>query len=513
LALWLALAASVLRSGWLCDDAYITFRTVDNFVSGYGPVWNTGERVQAYTHPLWMLLLSALYGITGEIYFTSILLGVALTLATAFLLGARLARDPWLGILALATLLLSKAFVDFSTSGLENPLSHLLLVTALTLHFRREPSPGLLGLQTLLLSLGMLTRLDNALIFGPLVGWVGLELARSQGWRACLRSAWRPSLAGLSPLLAWEVFSLLYYGFALPNSAYAKLGTGIALHEYLEQGVLYLVNSLLVDPVTLFAISAGLGLTFASRDPRRMACGLGIALHLLYVVRVGGDFMSGRFLTVPLVASVALLARLEAAPERRFAAGFAALAALLTVAAGFPSLGDAYASHLPDPGRTGIRDAREAHLSATGVAQAGRRMALPRHPWAQRGRELRASGTRVTTVGGAGFVGFFAGPDVHLVDVFALGDPLLARLPSRPSPLEETWRIGHFRRRLPEGYLASLPAEEIAIRDPALAEYYAHLRLVTRGEIFSPPRLITLLKLNLGAYDRLLEAYARDEDD
>jgi arabinofuranosyltransferase len=99
------------------------------------------------------------------------------------------------------------------------------------------------------------------------------------------------------------------------------------------------------------------------------------------------------------------------------------------------------------------------------------------------------------------------------VDVFALGDPLLARLPSRPSPLEETWRIGHFRRRLPEGYLASLPAEEIAIRDPALAEYYAHLRLVTRGEIFSPPRLITLLKLNLGAYDRLLEAYARDEDD
>jgi arabinofuranosyltransferase len=49
----LALFAVVLcRTAWVGDDAYITFRTVDNLVHGYGARWNVDERVQAYTHPL-----------------------------------------------------------------------------------------------------------------------------------------------------------------------------------------------------------------------------------------------------------------------------------------------------------------------------------------------------------------------------------------------------------------------------------------------------------------------------
>jgi arabinofuranosyltransferase len=58
--LGLLLVFTTLRA-WLCDDAYITFRTVDNFIHGYGLTWNVAERVQAYTHPLWMLLLSGVY--------------------------------------------------------------------------------------------------------------------------------------------------------------------------------------------------------------------------------------------------------------------------------------------------------------------------------------------------------------------------------------------------------------------------------------------------------------------
>ena len=30
------LAVIILRNAWLCDDAYITFRTADNFINGYG---------------------------------------------------------------------------------------------------------------------------------------------------------------------------------------------------------------------------------------------------------------------------------------------------------------------------------------------------------------------------------------------------------------------------------------------------------------------------------------------
>jgi len=57
---WLLVTAllifSVVRSAWLCDDAFITFRTADNFIHGYGLTWNVAERVQTYTHPLWLFL-------------------------------------------------------------------------------------------------------------------------------------------------------------------------------------------------------------------------------------------------------------------------------------------------------------------------------------------------------------------------------------------------------------------------------------------------------------------------
>ena len=52
------------------DDAHITFRTVWNFVHGYGLTYNPDERVQAYTHPLWMLAITAAHFVTREFFFT-----------------------------------------------------------------------------------------------------------------------------------------------------------------------------------------------------------------------------------------------------------------------------------------------------------------------------------------------------------------------------------------------------------------------------------------------------------
>ena len=41
---------------WILDDARLTFRQVVNFVDGYGMVWNFGERLQLFTHPLWFFI-------------------------------------------------------------------------------------------------------------------------------------------------------------------------------------------------------------------------------------------------------------------------------------------------------------------------------------------------------------------------------------------------------------------------------------------------------------------------
>ena len=116
----LAVHAVVLaRTAWLSDDAYITFRTVDNFLSGYGLRWNVGERVQTYTHPLWMFLLSAATVIVREPYHASLALAFACTLSALTLFASRVARSVPIAIVGLTILLFSQAFIDFSTSGLE----------------------------------------------------------------------------------------------------------------------------------------------------------------------------------------------------------------------------------------------------------------------------------------------------------------------------------------------------------------------------------------------------------
>ncbi|HOS03949.1 MAG TPA: hypothetical protein PKZ01_12770 [Candidatus Hydrogenedentes bacterium] len=85
----------LLRNAWLSDDAYITFRVVDNFVHGHGPRWNVDQRVQVFTHPLWFFLLSALYFVTREIHFTAMFLSCVLSLGVAALLFFRAAKSPY----------------------------------------------------------------------------------------------------------------------------------------------------------------------------------------------------------------------------------------------------------------------------------------------------------------------------------------------------------------------------------------------------------------------------------
>ena len=46
---------------------YITFRTARNFWNGRGLTWNPDERVQAYTHPLWMFVAVIAYGVSHEV--------------------------------------------------------------------------------------------------------------------------------------------------------------------------------------------------------------------------------------------------------------------------------------------------------------------------------------------------------------------------------------------------------------------------------------------------------------
>ncbi|MCR1795473.1 hypothetical protein K0V43_18055, partial [Leptospira sp. id769339] len=46
------------KNKFLQDDAFITFRYSENFVNGFGIVFNIGEYLEGYTNFLWMLFVS-----------------------------------------------------------------------------------------------------------------------------------------------------------------------------------------------------------------------------------------------------------------------------------------------------------------------------------------------------------------------------------------------------------------------------------------------------------------------
>lgn len=505
-AVLVALAVVILRNAWVCDDAYITLRTVDNFVHGLGLRWNTYERVQAYTHPLWMFLLAWAYSLTRESYFTTIFLAVAASLGAVALAVWRFGRTTAAALFLVVVLASSKAFMDYTTSGLENPLTYLLVVVFVWLYLEQTWTPRRLFGLSLVAALAGLNRLDLLAIFLPPLAYAAFKT----GWRRSLK----PLAAGLAPLVAWELFALLYYGFPVPNTAYAKLGTGVGAMELAGQGLVYFADSLVHDPLTLIVVAAGVVAALATRKGAPAAAAAGVVLYLLYVVRVGGDFMSGRFFSsLVLLASVLIVTSVTTRPAAW--AVLAAVAAVLgMVGGGALMTGGARSSMgalMPDAyiRNTGIADERRVYCPDTGLLRALEGRPMPAHKWAQRGRHRRVKAPTVEVTGSIGFVGFFAGPKQVTIDLSALADPLLARLP--PVSARGGWRVGHFVRTLPPGYRESVRTGQNKIRDKDLAEYYDRLCLVTRGRLLDPARLLEIVRFNLGLNDHLLESYTRQK--
>ncbi len=486
--LWLFFVVILLRNAWLCEDAFITYRVVDNWTHGYGLRWNTVERVQVYTHPLWTLLLCAVHVVFGDMYFCAIALSLACSAMTVWLLLSRAMTSTAQCLVAIVLVTFSKAFVDFSTGGLENPLSHLLLVLFFV-EVLKPPATRVFAKMLRWAALILITRMDLVWLLLPAlahVAWTGGYWRRGHG---------RTWLA-LWPFVAWEAFSLVYYGFLFPNSAYAKLTVHLPLRLLIAQGGCYLLNSLAWDPLTLFAMATlvflGLGRWRSARGVSMLS--IGVLLHVAYVVRVGGDYMSGRFLTAPFLVALMILSQV---PFESLLELCTALAVALALGIASPrppilmrdeyvGLGSALQS---------VDDER-GYRHETALLRLNRDVQIANFGgWVADGVKAKREHQRIAVYRNIGFFGFFAGPEVQVIDPYGIGDPLIARIPFDASM--GRWAAGHFLRTVPDGYLEAATGEG-RIKDEALERYWEKLRLVTRGPIFDPARLAMVARFNLG---------------
>lgn len=321
---------------WIADDGLIVLRTVRNLQAGNGPVFNAGERVEANTSTLWQYLI----WIVSEILpmrLEVIVLGVALACTIAAVVVGALGAGhlyrgaaTWVfapvgGIVYLAV----PPARDFATSGLEWGLCLLWLAVAwfLLVLWADGRWPIVLPVLAVWAGLSWLVRPELALYGGVII--VVLALAQTSVRRAAGVFAWAIPLP-----LAYEIFRMGYYGLITPHTAVAKSasdsewGTGWAYFvDFLHPYGLWIAAILLI---ALAVWQARQRRTDAPAPGRwRWASGrtavaimIGCALlHILYIIRVGGDFMHGRMLLIPFFALLLPVMVLPVLPmgERRLA--------------------------------------------------------------------------------------------------------------------------------------------------------------------------------------------------
>ena len=291
------------NSAWLYEDAYISFRSIEQMYAGNGPVWNPGERVQVYTSVAWYWLGYVARLVTAD-YMLATLFWSALCCAGVLGLLRRFVADDlsWLALVVVLTA--SRGVMEFASSGLENPLGYLLIMVfalywrklVMSAHPCRRSLVGLFAVAALV----PLVRHDLVLLIAPACAhalWLGRKQLSTGQWVLLL-------CAAALPLLGWTAFSLAYYGMPFPNTYYAKAASslGVARNELLQTGIKYYFTNLFFDPVTVLGVVAG---TYYLLRSRHIALGLGLLLNLCYVLWIGGDYMLTRFLTYSFVLVLA----------------------------------------------------------------------------------------------------------------------------------------------------------------------------------------------------------------
>lgn len=473
----------VLAHAWISEDSFITLRYVSNTLDGFGPVFNVGERVQGFTHPLWFLLLVLGSLLGADPILLAIGYGLVFTFLSMAVLGralGRLVSDRLVlgALLGLVCLLwgASDPWVSFQTSGLENSLSNLFIVAILTEVWLNSMSrPGRLLLLTSLLCLN---RPDFIIFTAPVVI---VLFARRWSIRRLVGLSWTAL-----PALAWLAFAWAFYGSVVPNTAYAKLGVYPSWVAAVGQGLLYLRDWLVFDTVPVIGCAILLGLAvIASRSKERVACVIGVLLYCGWVVWIGGDFMRGRMMTPVLTAAVVLGALTigeRAARSRRrarpFEAGVAVglLLILYTAQQALRETGARISEHGIGNERLFYPGYHISHLLEQGHLV---------NPYIdlQLAEDLRnfaeACGHTTVHLRNTGTIAYLAGPNVSVIDTLGLTDAYIARLP-RQYLIDSNPRPGHPDKHIPVSYLLSR-------HDLALLPGWA--RAISRGDCSLAARL------------------------
>ncbi len=305
------------------DDAYITLRYAHNILSGYGAVFNPGERVEGCTSPLHLMLCVALLKVFTSVdpLFKTKLLGIFFGFLTLFLVD-KLCRLWKFDILRTLLIQLIIVFnMNFATSavnGLETTLFSALLIGFLLVQQRESHLRGRV-LSGYLLFVCLLTRPETIIIGTIYLIYAYLSVRGDAEQVDRIR---RTTMQFALCTVGLFAVRYSYYHSLLPNTYYAK---SVPLMQAIKEGVRYLVHPL--SPNTLgiqglfatphkiafnftmavFWILAAYGAFLGRRDRAIQISAIISGSAILFVLRSGGDWMSGWRFMISALPFVAIL--------------------------------------------------------------------------------------------------------------------------------------------------------------------------------------------------------------
>lgn len=476
----------IFRMSWLCDDSLITLNQVNRFTQGFGITWNSGERVQAFTHPLWFLMLSGVVFFTRELFYSALALSWFFS-GSAFL-GIVFWGMRWgsrrFAITTICLVLGVLPIMEYTSGGLESPLSYACTLGLLWAVWYEETHgggrlvwPGVVA--ALFAGALVMTRWDYGLFVLPLMLY--WAVARYRLWFL------RWILIG-APIGFWMLFSLFYFGLLFPCTYYAKLAAGIPTTTYLKQGLSYFRIEYLKSPWTLAVLAVGI-LSCLRADAVWKMFGLGCLLYLMYLLKIGGDWMQGRLFAVPAFAMAVFLSlhyawqrpRLRTLPIL-----VPSLGMLSFVVYTYPAL---FEDNLSTQGAWGVTNCRACFYPTYGLLSSYRRgwpaVAAPTGEFPK--------SYRVSIV--AGRAGISLNDSVYHIDPAGLATPMMAFMPGRT---DEPFLPAHVPRCAPIhlGESIVLTRGEKWLGAPELAPLFHDLWLATHAPLLEPARFNAIVRLN-----------------
>ena len=459
---------------WTTDDGFIYLRVVQQIREGNGPVFNAGERVEAFTGTLWVALLAIADLVTPvRLEWLAVLLGLACGAAGLALAIAGARRlfhghegEPWfIPLGALVFVVITPVWV-FATSGLETGLTFGWLGASLWVlaSWARTPDASISLPSAVVLGLGWLIRPDLVVFSAAFVA-----IVLTVQWRHVnLRRRLSVLGAALALPVAYQLFRMGFYGSLVPNTAVAKEGGSTNW----ARGWRYLQD--FADPYWLWVPAIGLlagaylplvplltqlraRLTVAAF----VTCGL---LHATYMIAVGGDYIHARLLLPGVFALCAPVAVVPATRRHLAALVIApwAVAATLTLRPDQYGSDGWFANGFALPKAPGIVTTDDAGWGED----------APRRAWyegpalyvqpnllsvARADVEVRSDLELPLGVFSAvGVVSYAMGPDFRVLDILGLADPLAAHLDPTPERERPFPPLAGHEKALPPPWLAAL---------------------------------------------------------